>query len=88
MTNEEKNKCKNLIMSAPYTHIRYKEKLVYDKQITTKSGKKLHRFINRDFKEIFLVSEDMTQLFKVMKIKDEIKIVNWESYVKFLEKTH
>lgn len=49
MTNAEKKRLKDIIINTPHTFIRYREKLVYVKQIASKSGELFEKFTNRDF---------------------------------------
>ncbi len=80
MTNKELNRLKDLIISEPNTHISYREKLVFDKEVTTKQGNAYFKFINRHLNVSYFVKKETDQVFlhyngKLLLYSDLVKAI-------------
>lgn len=81
MKNKEKSALKDLIINEPGTYIRYREKLIYLKMLTSKQGKQFHQFLNRDFNSCFYVGVDDNKVYisicrKLVLVSDYQKRIN------------
>ena len=81
MTNKELNRLKNLIIAEPYTHVSYRDKLVFDKEITTNQGNTYFKFINRHLNVSYFVKKDTDQVF----LQYNGKLILYSDLVKAIE---